>query len=228
MVAVVAGTVRIALPRTRQTPPHSPGHADMSDASSQAGTAVPFRDDNAPPIGLHGLIWSLLAILVMVGAIVSEILWFLNFVHVLAGVLWTGIDLFMGFIVGPILKVVSLDTRRAIISRLMPRMLFLMPTLSIVTGTSGWYLAKQLGFLDLSYPQFWWVVAALVILVLLTIQGIGILLPTNLRVYFELRKPHPDGARIGRWMRKYVIVTALQGSMQVAMIVIMARFVTGL
>jgi hypothetical protein len=200
----------------------------MSDSLSQAATAVPFRDDGAPPIGLHGLIWAALAIFVMIAAIASEVPWFLNFVHVMAGVLWTGIDLFMGFFVGPILKVVSLDTRRAIISRLMPRMLFLMPTLSIVTGTSGWYLAKLLGFLDVGYPQFWWVVAALVILVLLTIQGIGVLLPTNLRVYFELRKPHPDGARIGGWMRKYVIVTALQGTMQVAMIVIMARFVTGL
>jgi hypothetical protein len=146
----------------------------------------------------------------------------------MTGVLWTGIDLFMGFVVGPILKVVSLDTRRAIISRLMPRMLFLMPTLAIITGTSGWYLAKLLGFLDIAYPQFWWVVAALTIIVLLTIQGIGVLLPTNLRVYYELRKPHPDGVRIGGWMRKYVIVTALQGTMQIAMIVIMARFVTGL
>ncbi|MDB5407825.1 MAG: hypothetical protein JWL84_2737 [Rhodospirillales bacterium] len=200
----------------------------MSDATSQAGTAAPFGDESAPPIGLHGLLWSALAVAVMIAAIVSEIPWFLNFVHVMAGILWTGIDLFMGFVVGPILKVVSLDTRRAIISRLMPRMLFLMPTLAIVTGTSGWYLAKLLGFLDLAYPQFWWVVAALTIIVLLTIQGIGVLLPTNLRVYFELRKPHPDGGRIGGWMRKYVIVTALQGTMQIAMIVIMARFVTGL
>jgi hypothetical protein len=205
-----------------------PGLAAMSEASTQAA-AVPFVRAGAPPmVGPASLIVPVLGIGIMIAAIVSAIPWFLNFVHVMTGVMWTGIDLFMGFVVGPILKSVTLDTRRAIISRLMPRMLFLMPTLAIVTGTSGWYLAKQLGFLDVGYPQFWWVVAALAIIVLLTIQGIGILLPTNLRVYLELRKLDPDEARIGRWMKKYVIVTALQGTMQVAMIVIMARFVTGL
>jgi hypothetical protein len=185
----------------------------------------------APPgvaINPLNFVWVAAAFAVVAAAIAVGSLWALNFVHVIAGVMWTGIDLFMGFVVGPILKAVTLDTRRAIISRLMPRMLLLMPTLAIVTGTSGWYLAKLLGFLDVGYPQFWWIVAALAIIVLLTIQGIGVLLPTNLRVYLELRKPHPDEARIGGWMKKYVIVTALQGAMQVAMIVIMARFVTGL
>ena len=39
---------------------------------------------------------------------------------------------------------------------------------------------------------FHWVIAALVIVTILTIQGTGILLPTNLRLYFELQKPNPD------------------------------------
>ena len=38
----------------------------------------------------------------MITAIVSHDHWFLNFVHVICGVMWTGIDLFMGFIIGPI------------------------------------------------------------------------------------------------------------------------------
>jgi hypothetical protein len=44
---------------------------------------------------------------------------------------------------------------------------------------------------------------------------------------FEFRKAEPDLERIGRWMRIYVRVIASQGVMQVAIIVIMARFVTG-
>ena len=59
---------------------------------------------------------------------------FLNFVHVICGVLWTGIDLFMGFVIGPILRKVGLSVRREIIVRLVPRTLFLMPTLSIITA----------------------------------------------------------------------------------------------
>ena len=100
----------------------------------------------------HYLWYAALALVVMIFAIVSGNRWFLNFVHVLCGVMWTGIDLFMGFIVGPILRRVPLAARREVIIRLVPKTLFLMPTLSIITGTTGWFLAKQLGFLDLGWP----------------------------------------------------------------------------
>ena len=82
----------------------------------------------------HYLYYVGLALVVMVAAIASHDRWFLNFVHVMCGVLWTGIDLFMGFIVGPILRRVPLAARREVITRLVPRTLFLMPTLSIITG----------------------------------------------------------------------------------------------
>jgi hypothetical protein len=190
--------------------------------------AATMPADALPPIRLSNLGWVALAILVMIAAILSGQHWPLNFVHVISGVLWTGIDLFMGFVIGPILRAMPFEARRAMICRLMPRTLFILPTLSILTGTTGWFLAVQGGYLDLGYPQFWWVVAALAIVTVLTIQGIGVLLPTNLRVYFELRKPTPDRARIGRLMKRYIVFTAMQGCMQVAIIVVMSRFVTGL
>ena len=55
-------------------------------------------------------------IAVMIAAILAGNLWFLNFVHVMAGALWTGIDLFLGFVIGPVMRSVSLDTRRATIA----------------------------------------------------------------------------------------------------------------
>jgi hypothetical protein len=78
-----------------------------------------------------------------------------------------------------------------------------MPTLSIITGTTGWFLAKDLGFLDVPWPQFAWVAAALVLVVLMTIQGTGYLLPTNLWVCIQLRRPDPDLAKINRVMANY-------------------------
>jgi len=184
-------------------------------------------DAPALRIRLANLLWVAAALAVMVAAILSEMLWFLNFVHVMAGLLWTGIDLFMGFVLGPVLRSCDLPVRRAIITRLMPRMLFLMPTLAAITGTAGWFLAKDLGFLDFGYPEFYWVLAALIIIGALTIQGFAFLLPTNLRVCLEMQKPEPDTAKIGRMMRNYVRGVALQGILQVAIIVVMARFVTG-
>lgn len=176
----------------------------------------------------HYLWFSAIAIAVMIAAITSENRWFLNFVHVICGLLWTGIDLFMGFFVGPIVRQMPVSARREFILRLVPKTLFLMPTLSLITGTSGWFLARQLGFLDLAWPEFGWVAAALALVTLMTIQGIGYLLPTNLRVCFELQKPTPDAERIGRMMRRFFLAVAMQGTMQVLTIVIMARFVAGL
>ena len=176
----------------------------------------------------HYLWYAALAIGVMIAAIVSHDRWFLNFVHVICGVMWTGIDLFMGFIVGPILKRIDITARREVIVRLVPKTLFLMPTLAIITGTSGWYLAKQLGYLDLAWPQFGWVAAALTLVTLMTIQGTGYLLPTNLLVCLELRKQNPDTEKISRMMRSFFFAVACQGTMQVLTIVIMARFVSGI
>src|SRR5262245_25708876 len=164
----------------------------------------------------------------MTFAILHDGIWLLNFVHVMSGVLWTGIDLFLGFIVGPILRRQAWETRRAFTAALIPRTMVLMPTLAIITGTSGWFLAQRMGYLDLNYPEFWWVAAALVIITILTVQGLGILTPTNILVYLEMQKASPDPDKIARWMRLYVRVVAIQGIMQVAIIVVMARFGAGL
>jgi uncharacterized membrane protein len=185
---------------------------------------------DAPPTVIRWpyLGYAVIALGVMIAAIASHDRWFLNFVHVICGVMWTGIDLFMGFIVGPILRRVDITARREVIVRLVPKTLFLMPTLAIITGTSGWYLAKDLGYLDLAWPQYGWVAAALTLVTLMTIQGTGYLLPTNLRVCLELRKPNPDTEKISRMMRSFFFAVACQGTMQVLTIVIMAKFVSGI
>jgi hypothetical protein len=188
-------------------------------------SATPAR--SAAPLQPWYLAAAVLAFAVMIAVIRGESLWFLNFVHVMTGALWTGIDLFMGFVIGPVMRRVSFDTRRAMIAGIIPRTLILMPTISTITSTAGWFLAVRLGFLNLGYPEFWWVIAALTIVTVLTVQGLGYLLPTNLRLYFEIQKPAPDMDKIGRWMKTYVRVVAVQGVMQIAIIVVMARFATG-
>jgi hypothetical protein len=117
----------------------------------------------ASPVRPWYVVAAVLALVMMVLAIQYGSDWLLNFLHVMTGALWTGIDLFMGFVVEPVLKRLPLDARRAVISGLVPRTLFLMPTVSIITSTTGWFLAKRMGFLDVGYPEFHWVIAALVI-----------------------------------------------------------------
>jgi hypothetical protein len=122
----------------------------------------------------------------------------------------------------------DLSVRRTITANLTPRTLFLMPTVAAITGTTGWYLAVKLGLTELPWPQFGWVAAALVLLALMTIVGLGALTPLNVTVCLELQKGNPDLQRVARFMRLYFYLTAAQGTMQVLMIVIMTRFRTGI
>jgi len=194
----------------------------MTNAALAAATA---------PKGLFRwsyLVGALLALAVMVAAIQIGNFWFLNFVHVSSSLLWTGIDLFMGFVLGPILRRADLAVRRDVVRQLTPRTLFLMPTISIIAGTTGWFLAVRLGYTAMPWPQFAWVAAALALVTLMTIQGLGFLTPVNVLVCLELQRDKPDLAKISRWMSWYFYAVALQGTMQVAIIIVMTRFRAGL
>jgi hypothetical protein len=172
--------------------------------------------------------WALAAIAAMIAVIVAGNIWLLDFVHVFSSLLWTGVDLFMGFVLGPILRRVDLSVRREIVRRLTPRTLFLMPTVSIISGTTGWFLAVQLGYTALDWPAYGWVAAALILVTLMTIQGLGFLTPVNVYVCLQLQKPKPDMNKISSWMRWYFYAVAFQGLMQVAIIVVMTRFRAGI
>ena len=174
-------------------------------------------------------LWFALAgIAVMIAAVRIGNLWFLDFVHVFSSLLWTGIDLFMGFVLGPILRRMDLSVRREVARRLTPRTLFLMPAISIISGTSGWFLAVELGYTELPWPAFGWVAAALVLVTLMTVQGLGFLMPVNVTVCLELQKPKPDLRKIATWMQRYFYAVAMQGTMQVAIIIVMTRFRAGI
>ncbi|EQD74690.1 hypothetical protein B1B_02522, partial [mine drainage metagenome] len=95
----------------------------------------------------------------------------LDYVHVMSGALWTGIDIFMGLVIGPIMARMPPPARAQFVQNLVPTMLFLMPTLASVTITAGIYLAVSVGIFNLHYLAIQ--VAGLIVVVLL-IQGLGI------------------------------------------------------
>lgn len=183
---------------------------------------------NEPPrISLRTNIWIVIPIGALIVAIFSASLLLLNYVHVFTAILWTGTDIFMAFLLGPVLRNVGLSTRKEIISWLMPKMVFYMPTVAAVTTTAGYFLASKVGLITLQPPVVYWVATVLIIVSAMFIMGLGILLPTNLRIYFEMKKSEPDMSRIQKLMKKYVKVVAIQTVMQFAIIFIMAEFSTG-
>lgn len=151
----------------------------------------------------------------------------LDWTHVMAATLWTGLDIFMGFVLGPILQRLDSAVRQRVISQLMPRMLFLMPIVSITVGWSGWVLGHRLGNFVATSPNHAWIIVAGVITIILTGQGLGWILPTNIRVFLEIQKPNPDLARMGRLMAFYRYSVAFQGILQFAIIIVMVRLSVG-
>ena len=180
-----------------------------------------------PTISLRSNIWIVIPIGALILAIVTANLLLLNYVHVFTSILWTGTDIFMAFLLGPILRKVSLSTRKEIISWLMPKMVFYMPTVASVTTTAGYFLASKMGLITVEPPVVYWIITVLIIVTVMLIQGLGILLPTNIRVYYELREKEPDMTKIQRLMRRYVKVVATQAILQFVIIFIMANFATG-
>lgn len=165
-------------------------------------------------------------LVLLIVSIAGNWLWALDFFHVVGGGLWTGIDLFVGLIVGPILSRLSIPARMEFAAWFMPKMLLIMPTLVTMTLASGWQLARHLGILDAGYPRHWWLTASFIVVGVMTVIALGLLEPANLAVLFELRKPQPDGAVIGKLMRRFVYTAGVTGVMQVATLVIMTRIAT--
>ena len=186
-----------------------------------------MQQTGVPTISIRANIWITIPIVALIAAVLTTNFLLLNYVHVFTSMLWTGTDIFMAFLLGPVLRNVSLSTRKEVIFWLMPKMIFYMPTVSAVTTTAGYFLALRLGLISLHPPVVYWMFAVLVIVAAMFIQGLGILLPTNLRVYFELRKTEPDMLKIQKLMRRYVKVVAIQAVSQFIIIFIMAEFATG-
>jgi hypothetical protein len=162
----------------------------------------------------------------VVVAIARDARWGLVFCHVVGGGLWTAIDLFVGFIVGPILRSLSVPARIEFTKRLMPKMLVLMPTIVTMTLAAGFQLARQDGFLDTSSPRHAWIVASFCVVGVMAVVALAYLGPANVAVLFELRKPQPDPLVVQTLMRRFVYTAGITGVMQVATLVIMTRLVS--
>ncbi len=163
----------------------------------------------------------------MIVALAGANFFLLNWIHVLSGSLWTGADLFMGFMLGPIMRRLDGPQRAGVIAYLVPRTILYFPMVSLTTTTAGWFLAAKLGYLTVGSPQYPWAIAALVIVALLTVQGLGIFLPNSIRMWGELRRERPDRERVGRLARVNFSLAGVQALFQVAIILVMSHFVVG-
>jgi hypothetical protein len=193
----------------------------MSAVAVDAPVAQPF--EIVPRKGLP------IVALVLVGVVVAiarDARWGLVFCHVVGGGLWTAIDLFVGFVIGPILRSMPPPARVEFSKRFMPKMLLVLPTIVTMTLAAGFQLARQDGFLDTSNPRHAWVVVSFCVVGVMAVVALAYLSPANVAVLFELRKPQPDPRVVQKLMQRFVYTTGITGVMQIATLVIMTRLVS--
>lgn len=187
-----------------------------SHAPSASNTIVPLRG-----------LWAVAAVLTFtVVVIAGNWRWGLDFLHVVGGGMWTAVDLFMGFVIGPIMRGLSVPARIELTKRLMPKMLLIMPTLVTMTLGAGFQLARANGMLNTAYGRHGWVVASMVVVAMMAVVALALLQPANLAVLFELRKPQPNPAIVQLLMRRFIYAAGITGAMQIATLVIMTRLAT--
>ncbi len=177
-------------------------------------------------VPISGVVIAGAYVVALVVALLTNTQWAVDFFHVVSGALWTGIDLFVGFVIGPIIGRLSVSARREFSIRFMPKMVVIMPALVVATLAAGFQLARQHGFILSTWPHHAWVVASFVVVGVLTVIAIGVLEPANLAVLFELRKPTPNGELVEKLMKRFIYTAGITGAMQVATLVIMTRLAT--
>lgn len=156
----------------------------------------------------------------LVVALALKSLYLLDYVHVITGGTWTGFDLYMGLVMSRILGSLEIPARVEVAKRLTPTTFFIIPSLAAVAITSGIYLAQLLGKFVLTDP---WIIAAGIVVVILTAQGFCVFLPNGVRVFLELAKTKPDTALISKLTMRNIRLAASQAVFQVAIILIMAH-----
>jgi hypothetical protein len=159
----------------------------------------------------------------LVAAIVANKLWPLEFLHVVFGSAWTIIDLFLGLVLGPIMGRMSVPARVEFTTRLMPKMVLIMPTVVTVTLAAGWQLGHLLGTVNSSYVHHDWIVASYIVVGCMAVIALGLLEPANIAVLVELKKPRPNPAVIEHLMKRFLYTAGILGVMQVVTFVIMTK-----
>jgi hypothetical protein len=201
--------------------PPAPGEA--ADAPPPGAFAIP--DFEIVP--RLGLIPVAIVFAGLVVAIAVNELWPLEFFHVAFGAAWTIIDLFLGFVLGPILGRLSIPARIEMTTRLMPKMALIMPTVVTATLAAGWQLGHLLGTVDSGYYNHGWIVASYIVVGCMAVIALGLLEPANIAVLFELKKPRPNPAVIEHLMKRFIYTAGILGALQIATLVIMTKIASG-
>ncbi len=143
----------------------------------------------------------------------------LDYVHVLLAAIWTGTDLFLGFIFYIVISGMDETLRYRIAVRLLPMTMFFIPGVSVIVPVAGYALAVREGIFTLD-PLF---ISILVISAILILLSYSIILTSSIFIY-----RHNDETNKSEISRRLGIIStaaSIQLVLQIAIISLMAYIV---
>jgi hypothetical protein len=196
----------------------------------EAGAAPPLGAIQVPDFQIvprAGLAIAAVVLVCLIVAIAVNSLWPLMFFHVAFGAGWTVVDLFLGLVLGPIMGAMPVSARIQFTTRLMPKMLVIMPVLVTATLAAGWQLGIKTGNVLSVSQDHGWVVASYIVVGVMAVLALGLLEPANIAVLFELKRPRPNPQVIEQLMKRFIYCAGILGAMQIATLVIMTKLASG-
>jgi hypothetical protein len=172
---------------------------------------------------VKGLPMLIIPVAILIIIILAKSFYFLEYFHVVSGSAWTGMDLVMGIFFGYIMAGLPPKQRTEVATRLTPVMLFFMPSITSTTVTAGLYLIHPLG-ISISNP---YLIVVGIIVIAMFVQGLGIFLPNELRVYLEIVHGAKNVEKIVRLTMINLRLSLIQLILQIVLILFMAHFATG-
>lgn len=189
------------------------------------GGTLPVRGRDLIGRSLRLMWWVWAFPVALVVALASGNFPFLVYVHAITGVLWTGADLFLAFVLGSVMRSLDPATRGRVMAAVVSRTLVYMFLMSATATTAGYYVARDMGVLAATSPLHGIGLVAGVFGVVLFIQGIGGILPTDFLLYLETSRPEPDPDRVRRLLRRFLLLVSSQALLQLGVIFVMTFFI---
>lgn len=142
----------------------------------------------------------------------------LLFAHIMSAIIWTGTDLFLGLMLGPALNKIPAQDRIPFVRHLFPRNLWMMPIIAASTLTSGYFIALR-EHLFTSFPLP--LILAGIFVAAMTVNGFGIILPTNYVILKMSEQPGPPPANFARKMTRFRYAVNAETFLQLGTIICM-------
>ncbi len=168
-----------------------------------------------------GIISFMVPFIAFIMAISTPGILVLDYIHVLLGALWTGVDVFLGLIFLIVLSGMENDIKSDIAFKLIPMTLFFVPTVSILTPLLGFILSLRENIFTLNYI-FILIIIISIILVLLTFL---IIVPASYKIYSGFKNNNANESSNGNSLMLIAKTATVQMVLQVAIISLMAYLV---